>query len=115
MAEDVANLTLELLRQFRGEMMGFHQKMDGFRQEMAEFREEVNRRFEQVDKRFEQVDKRFEQIDERHKRLDETLTFGFYHVQIRLDGHNNYAIDKLRQLDNRVSSIEERIRVRRKH
>ena len=114
MAEDVASLTLELLREFRGEMAGF-------RSEMAEFRKDVDARFEQVDRRFEQVDHQFEQVNaqlqefrERFTRLDQEVTYGFQQVQLRLDGHSNFAIDKLRDLDERVTSLEERARIRRK-
>lgn len=127
MADETANLTLKILERLQADMTGLRGEVGGLRGEVAELRNEVGEirnevgelrgevrevQLDVVNLRsemragFARVDREFETVRDRISRLDADTAAGFALIRQELVHHRTWAVDKLRNHEDRITALE---------
>jgi hypothetical protein len=92
MTDDIPSLTLKVLRGIRSDIQSLERRMD--------------ERFESFETRFESLETRFVALETRFVALERTTALGFERVSERLEHIRDFAGERYRDHEARISKLE---------
>lgn len=114
MADEVANLTLEILKRVQADLAGLRTDVSALTERvssveggLSSLRSEMTDRFNRVDGRFDELEGKVNRQGAALNHLESETVRGFQFVQRQLDGHRALVVDRLRDHEVRITSLED--------